>query len=335
MSAVMPGRSVRTAILHLAAQREVVILGLLVAELALFALLSPNFASLLNIQTVLRNSTELGILAAGMTIVIIQGGIDISVGSVLGIVAFVAGTALIGGVPAIVVVLIALVVGAVLGLLNGLLVTVGRVPPIIATLGTMSLWRAVIFLLLGGQFLTGIPSLDLTIERGSMLAMPYSFVLVLVVYVVIWYVMRFRVIGRTIYAVGNNEEAARLAGLDVTRAKLFSYVTVGALAGLAGLTYTMRLHSVEITVGLDLALQAIAAVVIGGASITGGRGTVVGTLIGVLFVGFLRNGLVLLGVPSLWEQAALGFFILASASADHIMEVRRAARRLASTAGVA
>ncbi len=316
---------------QLLAQREAVILGLLALEFAVFAVLSGNFATLSNLGSVLRNSTELGIVAAGMTIVILQGGIDISVGAVLGVVAWVAGTMLIAGTPAYLVLVVVLVIGSAIGLLNGLFVTFGRVPAIITTLGTMSVWRAVIFLLLGGQFLTGIPSVDLQLERGTLLGfVPYSFVLVLGVYALLAYVMRYRVIGRTIYAIGNNEEAARLAGLRVTRAKLVSYVIVGALAGLAGLTYTTRLHAVEITVGLDLPLQAIAAAVIGGAAITGGRGSIIGTLLGVLFVGFLRNGLVLLGIPSLLEQAALGLFIILSVSADHLLETRRARRRLAA-----
>lgn len=316
---------------QLLAQREAVILGLVVLEFAVFSVLSGNFATASNLGSVLRNSTELGIVAAGMTIVILQGGIDISVGAVLGVVAWVAGTLLLAGTPGVVVLVVVLIIGSAIGLLNGLLVTFGRVPAIITTLGTMSVWRAVIFLLLGGQFLTGIPSLDLRLERGTLFdVLPYSSVLVLGVYALFAYVMRYRVLGRTIYAIGNNEEAARLAGLHVTRAKLISYVIVGALAGLAGLTYTMRLHAVEITVGLDLPLQAIAATVIGGAAITGGRGSVVGTLLGVLFVGFLRNGLVLLGIPSLLEQAALGLFIIISVSADHLLETRRARRRSAT-----
>jgi ribose transport system permease protein len=315
--------------------REAPILFLLVVEIAVFSVLSDNFATPGNLQRVLENLTELALVAVGLTLIIIQKEIDVSVGSILGVVAVVAGSALLAGVPAPLVVLISLAFGAGLGLFNGVVITFGQVPPIITTLGTFNLWRAAILILLGGQFLTGIPSVSPTLERGTLLGMPLRFIFVLLVYALFWYVMRYRVIGRTIYAIGNNEEAAHLAGLNVRRARLFSYTAMGALAGLAGLTFTMRLHSVEITVGLDIFLVAVAAVVIGGASVTGGSGSVIGTLMGVLFVSFLRNGLVLLGVPSLLEQAALGLFIILSVTVDQIVNRRRAARQTAGYRGAA
>jgi ribose transport system permease protein len=332
----MIGKSgTRTAVARLLAGREMVIFGILVVEFLFFAVASENFATVENLRTVLRNSTELALVAAGLTLIVIQGGIDVSVGSVLGVVAFVVGSALLAGVPVALVLVIALATGSALGLLNGAFVTFGRIPPIITTLGTMNVWRAAIFFLLGGQFMTGIPSFSPALERGTLLGLPLSFLLVLSIYAALWYVMRYRIVGRTIYAIGNNEEAAHLAGLNVRRAKLLSYAMLGALTGLAGLTYTMRLHAVEITVGIDIFLLALAAVVIGGTSVTGGSGSVVGTLMGVLFVGFLRNGLVLLGIPSLWERAALGFFIIASVGIDLIVNRRRSARRALAESEVA
>jgi ribose transport system permease protein len=322
-------------LVQLLGYREAPIFFLLVFEVAVFSVLSDNFATLSNIRTVLVNLTELAIVAAGLTLIIIQKEIDVSVGSILGVVAVVAGSALLAGIPAPLVVLISLAAGTVLGLLNGAFITFGQVPPIITTLGTFNLWRAAILILLSGEFLTGIPSFSPALERGTVLGIPLRFLFVLMVYALFWYVMRYRVIGRTIYAIGNNEEAAHLAGLNVRRARLFSYTVMGALAGLGGLLFTMRLHSVEITVGLDIFLLAVAAVVIGGASVTGGSGSVIGTLMGVLFVSFLRNGLVLLGVPSLLEQAALGLFIVLSVTIDQFATRRRAVRQMAGYRGVA
>ena len=309
------------------AQRETVIFVLLVAEFCAFALVADGFATADNLANVLRNSTELGLIAAGMTLLIIQGAIDVSVGSILGVVAFVGASLLGADVSPVLVLLACLALGAAMGTANGLLVTAGRIPPIIATLGTNNVWRAVIFILLGGQILTGVPSFSAGLEGGSVAGIPLVFALVLVVYAALWYLLRHRVFGRTLYALGGNEEAARLAGLPVRRTQLASYALLGLLVGLAALTYTMRVPSVEVTIAQDYALLAIAAVVIGGASITGGTGSIVGTLMGVLFVAFLRNGLVVLGVPSLWEQAALGAFILLSVGADQIVNRRRARAR--------
>lgn len=315
--------AMRERVARLASQRETFIAILLLIEFCAFALLADGFATSGNLGNVLRDATQLGLIAAGMTLLIIQGGIDVSVGSMMGVVAFVAGKMLSEGASPILVLIAALALGAALGSLNGALVTWLRIPPIIATLGMMNVLRAVIFILLAGEILTGIPSFSPTLGTNSIAGVPLVFGVVIVVYVALWYLLRHRIFGRTLYAIGNNEEAARLAGLPVRRTRMLSYSLLGVLVGLAAITYTMRVPSVEVTVAQDYALLAIAAVVIGGASITGGAGSIVGTFMGVLFVGFLRNGLVVLGVPSLWEQAALGAFILLSVAADQIVNRRR------------
>jgi ribose/xylose/arabinose/galactoside ABC-type transport system permease subunit len=317
----------RSGLAQLGAEREVVIFALVLLEFGAFAAFAKGFLSSSNLSDVLRDSTELGLIAAGMTLLIVQGAIDVSVGSILGVVAIVVAKLLEWGIPAPLVVLAAVALGGLLGAGNGALVTVARVPPIIATLGTMSIWRAGVFLLLGGEILTGIPSVSGSLERGGVAGVPLVFCGVVAVYGALWYVMRHRVFGRTIYAIGNNEEAARLAGLPIQRVKLSTFVILGGLVGLAAVTYTMRVPSVEPTVAQDYALLAIAAVVIGGASITGGTGSVVGTFMGVLFVAFLRNGLVLFGIPSLWEQAALGACIIISVGVDQVVNRRRSRAR--------
>jgi ribose transport system permease protein/AI-2 transport system permease protein len=315
------GRRIR----GLLGQRQAAIATVLATELIFFAVAAPGFATLQNIQTVLQSSSEIALLAGGMTLLIILGSVDVSVGSMLGIAAYIAGRLLVDGTSKPLVLLAVIAVGVVLGTFNGALVAFVGIPSIIVTLGTMSIFRAGVFWLLNGQFLVGIPSFSRSLAQGHLLWLPGSFAIALLVYGGLWHLLRHRVLGRRIYAIGNNEEAARLAGVNVRRTKLVSFALLGALTGLAALLYTMRVPSIEITVGQDFALLAIAAVVIGGASITGGSGSVVGTLLGVLFVGFLNNGLVIIGVPSLWELAVLGTFLLLSVGIDHTVERRRAA----------
>lgn len=313
-----------TLLARLAGERYWIILALLVAEVVFFSIFARHYLTVSNFANVLLQSTELALIAAGMTVLIIQGGIDISVGSVLGLAALVAARMEMAGLPAALAVLGALGVGLGMGAVNGALVTLVRIPPIVATLGTMSAWRAVTFLLLGGQILTGIPSFSSALETAALGPLPALFCLALAVYGVAWYLLEHRFAGRSVYAIGNNESAAVLAGVRVPMVKLLSYALVGLLAGTSAITYTMRVPTVETTIAQDYALLAIAAVVIGGASITGGSGSIWGTLLGVLFVAFLRNGLVVVGVPSLWERAALGAVIIVSVGIDRAVHRRRA-----------
>jgi ribose/xylose/arabinose/galactoside ABC-type transport system permease subunit len=309
---------------RLGGQRSWAIVALLALEVALFAAFARHFLTPGNLANVLLQSTELALISAGMTVLIVQGGIDISVGSMLGLAALVGARLQMAGLPAPLAVLGPLGVGLGAGALNGLLVTAVRIPPIVATLGTMSVWRAAIFLLLGGQILTGIPSFSPALERAALGPVPVVFGLALGVYGLAWYLLEQRFAGRSVYAIGNNERAAVLAGVRVPVVKLLSYTVMGLLTGAAAITYTMRVPTVETGIAQDYALVAIAAVVIGGASITGGSGSIWGTLLGVLFVAFLRNGLVVVGVPSIWEQAALGAVIILSVGVDRALRRRRA-----------
>lgn len=314
-------------------RREYFTILLLVAEVILFSVFVPNFLGADNITTVLRNATDLAIISIGMTMVMIMGGIDVSVGSALGVVAIMAAWSIQGGYPSIIVVLVAMLAGTVIGLLNGSLVTLGRIPDIIATLGMMNLLRAGVFGLLGGQWITGLPPVFEGLTAGALFGIPSSFYLLVLFYVAFWYLMTFTTFGRHIYAVGNNSEAATLAGINITRTRILTYMVLGTLVGVASILYIGRLGSVEITVGQDLAIKSIAAVVIGGTAVTGGRGSVIGTLAGVLFMAFMRNGIVILGVPSLWEQAIVGALVILSATLDLVMDRRTArgrARQLAS-----
>lgn len=314
--------------------REFLTIGLLIVEIVLFSLLSDVFFTRENLTRILQNCAELAIVSIGMTMVIIMGGIDLSVGSALGVCAIVVGKMLMAGAHPILILLVVMLIGAVIGLVNGGVIASLRMPDIIVTLATMNIWRAAVFALLGGAWITGLPPVFGGILTKKTLGIPNVFILVLLMYVIFWYVMTFRPFGRHIYAIGTNQEAARLAGINVLRTRIITYATLGVIVGIASILYTSRMGSVEMTVGADLALQSIAAVVIGGTAITGGRGSLIGTLAGVLFISVMRNGIVILGVPSLLEKAIIGTLILLSVITDIVLQ-RRLKQRRAISAGQA
>jgi ribose transport system permease protein len=307
-------------------RREIFTIILLIAEVVIFSLVSKNFLTAQNLSTVLRNATDLAIIAIGMTMVMIMGGIDISVGSSLGVVAIIVGWMIQAQMNPLLIVLAAVSVGTVIGVINGALITYTKIPDIITTLGTSNILRAAVFAMLGGRWLTGLPPVFSWLTSGNFLGIPTSFFLLLVFYLAFWYFLTFRPTGRHIYAIGNGLEATNLAGVNVNRTRLTAYGLLGALVGFAALLYVGRLGSVEITVGMDLPMQAIAAAVIGGTSVKGGAGSVVGTLAGVLFMAVMRNGIVLLGIPSLWERCVIGLLILISVGVDLFIS-QRAKRR--------
>ncbi len=321
MSSDVRANSVRRY-LPMPSRREYFTIFLLIAEIVIFAAVAENFLSIRNFETVLRNATDLAVIAIGMTMVILVSGIDISVGSALGVVAIVVGWMLQAGVHPLLIALVAVLIGTAIGLINGFLITFARIPDIIATLGMSNILRAMIFGMLGGQWLTGLPPVFAPLTRGIFFGIPISLLLILVLYGFFWWLLTFRPFGRHVYAVGNSVEVATLAGIDARRVRIATYAIMGALVGLSSLLYVGRLGSVEITVGTDLGISAIAAVVIGGTSITGGRGSVIGTLAGVFFMAIMKNGILLIGIPSLWERAVVGVLIVLSVAADLIINRR-------------
>jgi ribose transport system permease protein/AI-2 transport system permease protein len=299
----------------------------LVLEFVVFAIVSNNFLTPFNLQNILRDATDLAIVSIGMTMVILLGGVDLSVGSALGVVAILVGWMLQDEWNPFLIGLIAILAGTAIGFLNGILITWLRIPDIIATLGTSNIWRAAVFGMLGGQWLTGLPDVYTVLTSERILGIPVSAFVLLVFYAGFWYFLVHTPFGRRLYAVGNSPEAATLAGINAKRIRILTYSILGSLIGFGSLLYVGRLASVEITVGVALPINAIAAVIIGGTAITGGRGSIVGTLAGVFFMAIMRNGIVLLGIPSLWERAVVGALIIVSVSADVIYELRLERRR--------
>lgn len=295
--------------------REFSIFFLLIGEVVLFALLSPNFLTSSNISNVILNSADLALIAAGLTFVIILGGIDVSTGTALGVITWVVGQATNSGLNSFLVAGSAMLIGVLMGAFNGVLVTKGKVTAIIATLGMMAVWSSVLFGLWGGTDLFA-PPLSPLLAGGFFLGIPLVSIVVLVCYGILWYVSRYRRFGRHVYAIGNDPEGARLNGVPVTSITILAYSLLGLMVGIAAMIYMARTGVVQASSGFGLELSAIAAVVVGGTSITGGRGSVLSTLGGVLFIAVLQNGVVLTGVPSLATDVLVGGFIIVAVTID-------------------
>ncbi|WP_337270243.1 ABC transporter permease [Oryzifoliimicrobium ureilyticus] len=301
--------------------------GPLVGLLALCIFLSFStdaFLSVRNGLNILDQITVLGIMAVGMTFVILIGGIDLSVGSVLALAMMVMGwTANVAGLPLAAGITFGLLAAALAGLIVGLLVTQFGVPAFIATLAMMSAARGVANMITDGQQIVGFPDwfMMLAIDRhfGVLTATVF---LMLAVLLVAWLFLHFRSEGRMLYAVGGNPEVARLAGINVKLVTIGVYVASAVLAGLAGIVLAARLDSVQPSSGFGYELDTIAAVVIGGTSLSGGAGGIGGTLIGVLIIGVLRNGLNLLNVSPFLQQVIIGVVIVLAVGAETIRRRR-------------
>lgn len=277
---------------------------------AVLSVISPHFLTVSNTLNVLRQVSVISIIAVGMTYVIITGGIDLSVGSVLALTSVVTAILLNQGVNPYLAIGAGLVLGAVLGALSGILVVSRiRMPPFISTLAMMSVARGLTMVITGGRPIYGLPEQFGFIGGGYVFGIPVPVIVMLVVFAIGHVDLSYTARGAYYYAVGGNEEATRLSGVNTSLVKLRAYMISGATAALAGVVLASRLTSVEPTAGTGYELDAIAATVIGGASLFGGEGTLVGTFVGALIMGVLRNGLNLLDVSTYWQQVVVGVVI--------------------------
>ncbi len=286
-------------------------LAVLVAGIGMFS--HGAFWSRINLDNLFVSSAITLIPAIGMTVVILTGGIDVSTGSMLGLTAAIGGSCFAVGWSLAATVPVFLLAGAGLGLVNAVLIIKGKIPPVIATLGTLSIYRMIVFIVLGSNWITQIPPVltrvfvvdhVLWLPGGALIAL--GFVIVASLY------LRYFRWGRHVYALGNNEEAARLAGIRPERIKLAAYVMLGLLTGFAALLTLGQSPMVQTSTGSGFVLQVIAAVVLGGTSLSGGRGTMAGTLLGTLVVQVVDDGIVLLHIQPFWNGVALGVIILAA-----------------------
>ena len=293
------------------------LLGLIIL-CVVFSLTTDVFLSARNFLNILDQVTVLGILSIGMTVVIVTAGIDLSVGSILAFSMMMMGWLYEAhGIPFVIAIFMSLITGAVCGLVNGLLVTRAKLPPFIATLAMMTIARGLANILTGGRQVVGMPdwftSLSIVRHFGFLSATVALFIILLIVAGVI---LRYRSVGRSFYAIGGSAEVARLAGIRVRQLTTSVYVVAGTLSAVAGIAMASRLDSCQPSAGLGYELDTIAAVVIGGASLNGGVGGIGGTLVGVLIIGVLRNGLNLMAVSPFVQQIIIGVVIAIAVTAD-------------------
>lgn len=307
----------RDILRHLGSGTAGPVVGLLALCVALF-IASPFFLTVNNLLNVLDQVTILGILSVGMTFVIITAGIDLSVGSVLALSTMILGwTSHDGGWPLWLAIIAAIVVGGLCGLASGLGITLTKLPPFIATLAMLSIARGLANVITDGQQIVGYPDWFTSLSTQRYLGFLTVTTVVLVLLLVAgWAFLRYRPGGRSLFAIGGSREVARLAGINVKKATTWVYVVMGLLAGVAGVALATRLDSSQPSAAVGLELDVIAAVVIGGASLSGGVGRIPGTIIGVLIIGVLRNGLNLLSVSPFVQQIVIGFVIALAVMVD-------------------
>jgi ribose transport system permease protein len=284
-----------------------------------FATQTPFFLTQTNLDTIASTIAIVGITAIGMTLVLISGGVDISVGSVAALAGVVTSLLWLQyGLPLGVSTVLGFLAGGVVGLLNGLIVTYLKINPLIATLATFSIIRGLAFVLSEGQTnLLSNPAFNF-IGRGSILGIPFSLLVMLCLYAVFGFILRYTAFGRNLYAIGGSPQASRLAGLAVTRHLIIVYVISGLLAAFSGIINVSQLASSAPRAAVGLEFTVITAVVLGGTSLAGGKGTLVGTLIGVIILRTLDNGLVLMQVSSFYQDVARGLVLILAVGFDQI-----------------
>lgn len=293
------------------------LIGLIVI-CAVFSLLSDVFLTERNLVNILQQSSINACVAIGMTMVIISGGIDLSVGPVAAFAAVLAATLLVQGFPTILAIAAALMIGVACGALNGVLIAYGGLQPFIVTLGTLSVFRALALIYTGGNPVLGVPSTFRRLFASEIGIFPVPVVVVAVLGVVASVLLLRTPLGEYIFAVGGNEEAARISGVPIARTKIAAYAMSGFLAALAAVILIARLGAAEPTLGNLWELEAIAASAIGGASLMGGKGSIIGAILGAVVLGAMRNGLTLMNVQAFYQLLATGIIIILAMLVDRL-----------------
>jgi rhamnose transport system permease protein len=281
---------------------------------------APAFLTVDNFRDILLNISILAIVSLAQTMVILTHGIDLSVSSMIGLVGMMVAFVVSENpqMPVIFSVILGMILGSVLGMFNGMIITFGNVPPIIATLGTLSIFRGLIFYYSQGTWINSfeIPANFKQLSKGTPLGLPNMVIIAIVVAVIVYYFLNHTRTGREIFAVGSNEEAAKFAGIRKQRIIFLVYVLSGILSGLAAVLWISRFESAQTNTALGFELQTVAASVVGGVSISGGVGTVPGVLLGALLLGIIQNALTLIRISPFWQLAAQGFLILIAVISD-------------------
>ncbi|GAB3615794.1 ABC transporter permease [Okibacterium endophyticum] len=305
--------------------QEFVLIGVIAVLWVLLGIFTPAFLQPQSVQPMLSNVAPIAMIGIGMTIVIITAGIDISVAGMIMVCSVVVAKLLVEAqLPLPLALLIGVLIGGALGLLNGVLISIGRVHPIIITFGTANIFLFIGLRIFDSQVVNGIPSSIAILGRGEagrILGVPISFLIMIVLAALAWWYLRYTAGGRHFYAIGSDADAARLAGIRVQRRTIYAYVVTGLLVGLAScIVIANGTQSLAPTVGRGMELQVIAAVVIGGTSILGGRGTVLGTVLGAILVQTVTSGVIQLGWPSQLANLFVGLAIIIAVGADLVQQ---------------
>lgn len=291
------------------------LLGFIILCIVL-SIVSEQFLTVSNLLNVTRQVSINAVIAVGMTLVILTGGIDLSVGSIVAFAGSVTAGLLVGGLSIPMAVLAGLLLGTFIGMMNGIFITYGKIPPFIATMGMMTIVRGYTLVYTDGRPITGFSEGFRSLGGGYVGSVPIPVIIMILIFILAWLILKKNKFGRYIYAIGGNEEAARLSGINTRKNLIGVYSIAGLLAALSGIILASRLNSAQPTAGAAFEMDAIAAVVLGGTSLAGGRGTIVGTLVGALIIGVLDNGLNLLNVSSFYQQVAKGVVILLAVLMD-------------------
>jgi ribose transport system permease protein len=301
--------------------REASLIFAIILIVIIFSAIEPVYLSSGNLLDIFDQTVINGLLAIGITYAIITGGIDLSVGSIFAVVIVITGDLLVRGMNPVLAITVGVVLGFVLGVINGLLITKLKLQPFIATLGTMSAYRGIAYIYTGGW-----PVLDIPDNFRSMLAgdvvkdVPVSVLILIAFTIVSHIILKYTKLGTYIFAIGGNEEATKLSGVNVDRTKILTYALCGVGAAIAGMILLARLGSGEPATGQGYELNAIAAAAIGGASLAGGKGNMIATLLGAILLSALKVGLVVVGVDSFWQYIATGAIIVVAAYSEVIQD---------------
>lgn len=298
---------------------ELTTLIALIGLMMVITFINPNFLTANNLLNLLLQVTANGFIAFGMTFVILTGGIDLSVGSILALSSALTAGLIAAGIPVPFAILLAVCMGGIFGMLNGLLVAYGKLAPFIVTLASMTIFRGATLVFTNGNPLTqglGDSFLFQFLGQGYVVGIPFPVILMFLVFIILYVVLHKTAFGKSVYALGGNEKAAYISGVKLSKVKIIIYTISGIMASVSGLIITSRLSSAQPTAGTSYEMDAIAAVVLGGTSLSGGKGRILGTLIGALIIGVLNNGLNIIGVSAFWQQVVKGVVILIAVLLD-------------------
>lgn len=293
----------------------------LIVLMVVITIINPNFLTTNNLLNLLLQVTANGFIAFGMTFVILTSGIDLSVGSILALSSAITAGLIANGMPVPLAIVVALLLGGVLGMINGLLISFGKLAPFIVTLATMTIFRGATLVYTNGNPITqGMSNSYLFkfLGQGYILGIPFPVILMFAVFIILYIVLHKTSFGKSVYALGGNEKAAYISGIKLNKVKILIYTISGVMASISGLIITSRLSSAQPTAGASYEMDAIAAVVLGGTSLMGGKGRLIGTLIGALIIGVLNNGLNIIGVSAFWQQVVKGVVILIAVMLDRL-----------------